>query len=138
VRDLDGLWRRVSDFGKCAVSTDTPSERATISQPDHLPKSTGAREGDDDQPEDFPEVYSATLDWQLKEISLDASLTPANGWAENTRRGAMAQAFDDDASDLDVNLVQNLLASYSAQGGLPGPISNLLGVMGMQLPDPSS
>ena len=117
------------------MSSDIPSERATISLVDHMPRPMGTREGDGKRPTNFPEAYSATLDRQLKEISLDASSTPAS--ADGTqRREAMAQTVDD-TDDLDVNLVQNLLASYSAQGGLPGPISNLLGVMGMQLPDPS-
>lgn len=42
---------------------------------------------------------------------------------------------DNEGVDLDLNLVQSLLASYSAQGGLPGPISNLVGMMGLELPD---
>ena len=37
--------------------------------------------------------------------------------------------------DLDLNLVRNLLSSYSSQQGLSGPASNLLGSMGIQLPD---
>ena len=39
--------------------------------------------------------------------------------------------------DIDVNLVQSLLDSFSSQQGLPGPASNLLGLMGFQLPDDS-
>lgn len=37
--------------------------------------------------------------------------------------------------DIDLNLVQNLLASYAGQQGLPGPVSNLAGLMGLHLPD---
>jgi hypothetical protein len=37
--------------------------------------------------------------------------------------------------DVDVNLVTNLLQSYMSQQGLPGPVSNLLGAMGINLPD---
>ncbi|KAL3926063.1 MAG: hypothetical protein SGPRY_003482 [Prymnesium sp.] len=40
--------------------------------------------------------------------------------------------------DLDLNLVKNLLASYSSQHGLAGPVSNLLGTMGLDLPDDDS
>jgi len=42
--------------------------------------------------------------------------------------------------DVDVNLVKSLLDSFSSQEGLPGPASNLLGLMGKQLPqdDPAS
>ncbi|XP_015686570.1 protein ecdysoneless homolog, partial [Protobothrops mucrosquamatus] len=37
--------------------------------------------------------------------------------------------------DIDVNLVTNLLESYNAQVGLPGPASNILQSMGVYLPD---
>ena len=40
--------------------------------------------------------------------------------------------------DADFNLVKNLLESYSSQQGLPGPASNLLGLMGLQLPKDSN
>ena len=39
------------------------------------------------------------------------------------------------AVDLDFNLVKQLLDSYDSQKGLPGPASNLLGSMGLRLPD---
>ena len=50
------------------------------------------------------------------------------------------QGFDEDMEELppvniDINLLQNLLQSYSSQHGLPGPASNLLGAMGVELPD---
>ncbi|RZC52870.1 hypothetical protein C5167_021306 [Papaver somniferum] len=38
--------------------------------------------------------------------------------------------------DVDVNLVKRLLDSFSSQQGFPGPASNLLGLMGLQLPQP--
>ncbi|XP_053447957.1 protein ecdysoneless homolog [Nycticebus coucang] len=37
--------------------------------------------------------------------------------------------------DVDLNLVSNILESYSSQVGLAGPASNLLQSMGVQLPD---
>ena len=43
--------------------------------------------------------------------------------------------MDEDFSpDVDVNLVKSFLDSFSSQQGLPGPASNLLGLMGVQLP----
>lgn len=36
--------------------------------------------------------------------------------------------------DVDFNLVKNLLDSFSSQQGNPGPASNLLGLLGLQLP----
>lgn len=40
--------------------------------------------------------------------------------------------------DVDVNLVKSFLDSFSSQQGLPGPASNLLGLMGLQLPQDGS
>jgi len=37
--------------------------------------------------------------------------------------------------DVNLNLVQHLLESYSSQAGLPGPTSSLLGSLGIKLPD---
>lgn len=37
--------------------------------------------------------------------------------------------------DVDMNLVANLLQSYSAQAGLAGPTSNILQSMGVNLPE---
>jgi hypothetical protein len=45
--------------------------------------------------------------------------------------------FDEDDMqpvDVDLNLVKNLLDSFTAQQGLPGPASNILGRMGLSLP----
>lgn len=36
--------------------------------------------------------------------------------------------------DVDVNLVKSFLDSFASQEGLPGPASNLLGLMGVKLP----
>lgn len=36
--------------------------------------------------------------------------------------------------NIDVNLVKNMLESYGAQQGLPGPASNILNSMGIALP----
>jgi hypothetical protein len=36
--------------------------------------------------------------------------------------------------DLDFNLIQSMVASHAAQGGLPGPASNLAGLLGLTLP----
>lgn len=37
--------------------------------------------------------------------------------------------------DVDLNLVSNILESYSSQAGLAGPASNLLQSMGVRLPE---
>lgn len=39
---------------------------------------------------------------------------------------------------MDLNLLKNLLKSFSAQAGEAGPASTLLGSMGLSLPDEDS
>lgn len=41
---------------------------------------------------------------------------------------------DDDEVDVDYNLAKNLLESFKGQAGMAGPVSNILGMMGLQLP----
>lgn len=40
--------------------------------------------------------------------------------------------------DVDFNLVKSFLDSFSSQQGLPGPASNLLGLMGVKVPPPDA
>jgi hypothetical protein len=53
---------------------------------------------------------------------------------------APSNAADSDGEmapvDVDLNLVESFLNSYSSQQGLPGPASNLLGLMGVKVPPP--
>jgi hypothetical protein len=49
--------------------------------------------------------------------------------------GEQEEDEDEAPVAVDLNLVKNLLSSYNAQGGLPGPASNLLGMLGLDLPD---
>ena len=73
------------------------------------------------------------------------------GKAQNSQNTAPKPApkahCDDDIDDLDedfepvnvnLNLVSNLLESYSSQQGLAGPTSNILGSMGVHLPPPQT
>lgn len=59
---------------------------------------------------------------------------------QESSKASKEKGDDDDEFtpiDADFNLVKNLLESYSSQQGLPGPASNLLGLMGLQLPKDS-
>ncbi|KAL3681383.1 hypothetical protein R1sor_024339 [Riccia sorocarpa] len=114
----------------------------------------------------FSEAYSSALDKELQSTSLAKSfLQKAN--SKDTARdkeistneilevrdlpgkaelrpddGTMREpeTIDEDENDLvdvDANLVESLLRSYMFQDGMPGPATNLLGAMGITLPDNS-
>lgn len=48
-----------------------------------------------------------------------------------------SEATDGDAVEpmnIDVQVVKNLLKSYSSENGIPGPVGNLLGMMDVRVP----
>lgn len=91
----------------------------------------------------FMEAYSDALKDELKKTSLTKSFVraedPSSAGDKNKAQSDVKGTENEDLRpvDIDVNLVQSLLDSFSSQQGLPGPASNLLGLMGLQLPDDS-
>ncbi|KAF3439200.1 hypothetical protein FNV43_RR17475 [Rhamnella rubrinervis] len=99
-------------------------------------------EGHDDGEDVFMPTYSDALNEELKTTTLKKSFVRANEQAPQKKEGTLnananaSEEMDEDFTpvDVDVNLVKSLLDSFSSQRGLPGPASNLLGLMGLQLP----
>ncbi|KAL6225073.1 hypothetical protein ACLB2K_003925 [Fragaria x ananassa] len=91
----------------------------------------------EDGEDTFMHSYSDALNEELKSTTLQKSFVCANEQAPKKDEGTSNAAEDmEDFTpvDVDVNLVKSLLDSFSSQQGLPGPASNLLGLMGLQLP----
>lgn len=44
------------------------------------------------------------------------------------------EAEETEPVDVQLNLLKNVLESYKSQEGLPGPVGNILGQLGIQLP----
>ena len=107
----------------------------------------GEEEGEEGE-ETMKDIMAA-MDAELREkqVGADFELEPntkaAAGGAKpsGTKHDGSSEAGanpDDDPArpvDLDLNLVKNLMESYSSQAGLSGPVSNLLGSLGITLPD---
>ncbi|EYU39297.1 hypothetical protein ABFS82_11G097500 [Erythranthe guttata] len=92
--------------------------------------------------DEFMDSYSDALNKELKATTLDKTFLHASHDQSSKiiDEGATSSANDDEMDefapvDIDINLVKNLLDSYSSQEGLSGPASNLLGLMGLRLPD---
>ncbi|XP_054359760.1 protein ecdysoneless homolog isoform X3 [Pongo pygmaeus] len=66
-----------------------------------------------------------------KQVEPVSQTTDNNSDEEDSGTGESVMA----PVDVDLNLVSNILESYSSQAGLAGPASNLLQSMGVQLPD---
>ncbi|XP_004846324.1 protein ecdysoneless homolog isoform X3 [Heterocephalus glaber] len=89
--------------------------------------------------------YMAQMDQELAHTSMGKSFTtkkqmdPSSKTTSNNSDEEDSGAGDSVMApvDVDLNLVSNILESYSSQAGLAGPVSNLLQSMGVQLPDNS-
>lgn len=82
--------------------------------------------------EGFAEAYAGALRSQMREAETVRPGGDGDG-AQARRRDALLE--DLEPPDVDVNLVQSLLASVGMQGGEAGPASNLAALLGVQLPD---
>ncbi|NXH94335.1 ECD protein, partial [Pachycephala philippinensis] len=87
--------------------------------------------------------YMNEMDRELAQTNVGKSFTTqkrgASSFEAATPESAGRDSGAEDAElapvDVDVNLVANLLESYSAQAGLAGPTSNILQSMGVYLPE---
>eukprot|EP00898_Chlorokybus_atmophyticus_P001396 jgi/Chlat1/2257/Chrsp17S02567 len=86
---------------------------------------------DEQEAAGFMQEYSEVLDEQLRGTAV------GQGFERETDAGTPTVKSKEVLApvNVDVNLVKNMLASYSAQEGLAGPASTLLGAMGLNLPD---
>lgn len=91
---------------------------------------------DKDMDDSFMESYSDALNKELSTTTIDKSFSRAP--CPDTSNEGPSDAADTDGEmapvDVDLNLVESFLNSYSSQQGLPGPASNLLGLMGVKVP----
>ncbi|KAF6160612.1 hypothetical protein GIB67_019552 [Kingdonia uniflora] len=98
---------------------------------------------DGDKGDTFEDFYSEVLNKELKDTPLEKSFVRSSDQTSRMDIEGTANStnnMDDDFTpvDVDINLVKGLLDSFSSQQGLPGPTSNLLGLMGLQIPHDAS
>ena len=80
----------------------------------------------------FMSQYDEALGGQLSGTTLGQTFASDEG---KLAQAGPQQEEELQPVDVDMNLVQSMLQSYTAQHGLPGPASNLAGMLGLQLPD---
>ncbi|CAN1169659.1 Protein ecdysoneless homolog [Linum perenne] len=145
LKDMESAMRRYDPESKVgeteteeASSSDMEFDESDEEDDIMLP------DGDDVDGEDsFASSYSAALNKELKDTAIGKTFVNANGQTSKQNEGtsnAVDEDMDEDFNpvDVDFNLVKNLLDSFASQQGQPGPASNLLGLMGVHLPDDSN
>ncbi|GAQ92583.1 hypothetical protein KFL_010610030 [Klebsormidium nitens] len=159
--DLDSDLDSDMDWDEGGGSDAGESEEGVIARPEMAGPSSrmkearevggGSEEGESDSDDSFMEEYGEVMDQQLSSSTLPQSFVrPSEAVATDSdaakrasesepAANSKAETAEEDTSEeplnVDVNLMKNLLDSYSAQQGLPGPASNLLGMLGLHLPD---
>ncbi|KAL5753322.1 hypothetical protein ACOSQ2_023829 [Xanthoceras sorbifolium] len=138
MKDMESVMRRQ---GNEDTSKDVDSDEGSSSDMEYDESEDGSdivEEDNDDGEDTFMHSYSDALNNELKNTTINKSFVQANEESSKKIEGASnaTEEMDEDFTpvDVDVNLVKNLLDSFSSQQGLPGPTSNLLGLMGVKLP----
>ena len=96
-----------------------------------------------DASDDEIHQYTSAMDKELSSSNIGKSFVKVPEKSEELQTSSNnvenpGQTTEDGAMkpvDIDLNLVQNFLESYSLQEGLPGPVSNILSSMGIKLPE---
>ncbi|XP_028785235.1 protein ecdysoneless homolog [Neltuma alba] len=106
---------------------------------DDSDESDMAEPDNEDGGDTFMQSYSDAMSEELKATTLGRSFVRANEQIpkkDEQETSNTVENMDEDFSpvDVDLNLVKSFLDSFSSQQGLPGPASNLLGLMGVQFP----
>ncbi|KAH6799424.1 suppressor-like protein [Perilla frutescens var. frutescens] len=108
-------------------------------QDDYEDDSEHAEDINEDGDDEFMPSYSDVLNKELKATTLDKTFVHAREESSKKKDEGTSNVDDEMEEltpvDVDFNLVKNFLESYSSQEGLSGPASNLLGLMGLRLPD---
>ncbi|KAF5943101.1 hypothetical protein HYC85_020743 [Camellia sinensis] len=158
--DVDRFMEDIKSVMGCQAPEDTRSNvdtgEGSSSDMDFDESEDGSdmepSENNDEEGDTFMRSYSDALNEELKTTTLDKSFVRAESVNKNEGTSNAKEAIDVHGKsnategmdeeftpvDVDVNLVKSFLDSFSSQQGLPGPASNLLGLMGLHLPqDPN-
>ncbi|RDX81708.1 Protein ecdysoneless-like protein, partial [Mucuna pruriens] len=138
IKDMESIMKHSGgEVANCNIEEGSSSDLDF----DDSDESDGAELADDNEDGEntFMRSYSDAMNEELKATTLHKSFVRANEQISKKDQGmsnASEHIMDEDFSpvDVDVNLVKSFLDSFSSQQGLPGPASNLLSLMGVQLP----
>ncbi|XP_044470707.1 protein ecdysoneless homolog [Mangifera indica] len=138
IKDLESVVRHQASE---LTTNNADSDEGSSSDMDFDESQDGSDMADEDNDgaeDSFMHSYSDAMNNELKKTTLKKSFIHANEESSKKIEGTSNEAEDMEEEftpvDVDVNLVKNLLDSFSSQQGLPGPASNLLGLMGVKLP----
>ncbi|KAF9680335.1 hypothetical protein SADUNF_Sadunf06G0110600 [Salix dunnii] len=140
LNDIESVMKRYGpkDGATAVDSEEVSSSDMDFDESEDESDNMEASENNVDGEDTFMNTYSDALNEELKNTTLKKSFVRTDDQLPKKNEGTSStmEAMDEEFTpvDVDVNLVKSLLDSYSSQQGQPGPASNLLGLMGLQLP----
>ncbi|XP_009795306.1 protein ecdysoneless homolog [Nicotiana tabacum] len=142
MKDMESFVRRQGS-GDTGNDVDIEEESSSDMEFDESEDENDITEpSDDEEGAAFMDSYSDSLNEELKGSTLSNTFVRAHEQSvkkyEGTSNATESMEEEFTPVDVDFNLVKNFLDSFSSQEGLPGPASNLLGLMGLQLPPPDA
>ncbi|KAL1921671.1 uncharacterized protein VTP21DRAFT_10313 [Calcarisporiella thermophila] len=91
-----------------------------------------------EEPEQDLNDYMLQMDQELADTMIGKSFDRPDMLTEQKHSAMMnsdgGEINDDEPVDIDFNLVKNMLESFKAQEGLPGPAGNMMGRLGVWVP----
>ncbi|KAL2553927.1 Protein SGT1-like protein [Forsythia ovata] len=145
--DVDQFMKDMESVMRHRGSEDTGSDPVLEEEPlsdmdfDESDDESEISEDNEDRGDTFMQSYSDALNEELMVTTLNKTFVPTHEQSMKKKEEGTSNATEDMKEftpvDVDINLVQNFLDSFSSQQGLPGPASNLLGLMGLKLPEDS-
>ncbi|XP_031109244.1 protein ecdysoneless homolog [Ipomoea triloba] len=140
--DVDRFMEDINSLARQKDSEDTGSEFDIEGSNSDMEfdESDDESDGEDNEVggDPFMQSYAHVLNEELKGTSLSKSFARADEQPpkkdEGTSAGAEGMEEELAPVDVDFNLVKSLLDSFSSQQGNAGPASNLLGLLGLNLP----
>eukprot|EP00877_Chromochloris_zofingiensis_P008855 jgi/Chrzof1/4222/Cz14g03190.t1 len=144
VKGIPSALAWLSELWDIQHATDSDDESG-FSHDGRADKDDALSLGGDDT--EFMEAYDQILQSELAGTKMAESFERGGPGSHATTAaapaGATAEGADLDDEGLtmlqpvnvDMNLVKNLIESYTSQGSLPGPASNIAGLLGLQLPN---
>ncbi|KAL5230339.1 hypothetical protein ABZP36_029115 [Zizania latifolia] len=135
-KDMESVNLDVNQFFKAMESVLGTKDAFFSTDESDYESDVVEKPGEKDMGNAFMESYSDALNKELSMTTIEKRFARAQRPDTNNKGPLDAADTDGEMTpvDVDLNLVESFLNSYSSQQGLSGPASNLLGLMGVKVP----
>jgi SGT1 protein len=139
IMGADGADDLVDDLADLA-DLDPSELQRRLEEMESESESEAEAESESDEEDDI-EAEMAAAEAELRELGIFGPIRPpkskgkAKAIQQSERKPSQEDTErEDEDVDVDFTVAKNMLEAFKAQGGMPGPAGNLMGLMGVNLP----